>query len=86
MKTIRFCKPYPKQEEFLRSRAMYTAYGGARGGGKSEIAREKAILLCLNYPGIQVLFMRRTYPELIENHINPTRLMLDGVAAYNGSG
>lgn len=84
MKTIRFHKPYPKQIEFLRSRARYTAYGGSRGGGKSDIARAKAILLCLRYPGIQVLFMRRTYPELKENHLLPALLLLHGVAKYSG--
>ena len=26
---------YPKQEEFCKSKAKYTCYGGARGGGKS---------------------------------------------------
>ena len=48
-------KPYPKQIEFFCSTAKYTAYGGARGGGKSWSARTKAILLAFNYPGIQIL-------------------------------
>lgn len=43
-------KPYPKQIEFMMSRCRYTAYGGARGGGKSWTARLKAVLLCLTYP------------------------------------
>lgn len=85
IRKLRFYAPYPKQQEFLKARARYIGYGGARGGGKSEIARMKAILLCLKYPGVQVLFMRRTYPELKENHINPARLMLEGVAKYAGA-
>lgn len=84
MKKIQFVRPYPKQEEFLRAQTRYVAYGGARGGGKSEIARMKAILLCLRYAGIQVLFMRRTYPELKENHLLPARMLLKDIAKYSG--
>ena len=64
-------KLYPKQEEFCKSKAKYTCYGGARGGGKSFVAREKAKLLALYYPGIQILLLRRTYPELYKNHVLP---------------
>ena len=77
-------KPYPKQLEFYRSRARYTGYGGARGGGKSDVARTKAILLCLRHPGIQILCMRRTYGELKENHLIPALTMLKGIAKYAG--
>lgn len=64
-------KLYPKQEEFCKSKAKYTCYGGARGGGKSFVARIKAILLALYYPGIQILLLRRTLNELRENHVMP---------------
>lgn len=84
MGKVTFNKPYPKQEEFLRSTARYIAYGGARGGGKSDVARMKAILLCLGHPGIQVLFMRRTYPELKENHLLPAQRILGDAAKYSG--
>lgn len=80
-----FKKPYPKQAQFLRARCRYIAYGGARGGGKSHVARMKAELLCLRYAGIQVLFMRRTYPELKENHLLPTMRELNGIAQYKGT-
>ena len=33
--------------------------------------RVKAVLLCLRYPGIKVMIVRKTYPELRENHILP---------------
>lgn len=69
-------KPYPKQIEFFCSTAKYTAYGGARGGGKSWSARTKAILLAFNYPGIQILLLRRTLSELRENHVVPLRKIL----------
>ncbi len=84
MTKITFRAPYPKQRKFLMSRARYTAYGGARGGGKSHVARMKAELLCLRYAGIQVLFMRRTYPELKENHLLPAMKELNGIASYKG--
>lgn len=47
------------------------AFGGARGGGKSWAVRVKAVLLCLKHPGIKVMIIRKTYPELQENHIIP---------------
>lgn len=84
MKQLMLKKPYPKQMEFMKSRKRYTAYGGARGGGKSQVARMKAELLCLKYAGIQVLFMRRTYPELKENHLLPAMKELNGIAKYSG--
>ena len=64
-------KLYPKQKEFCLSRKKYTCYGGARGGGKSYVVRKKAILLALNYPGVQILLLRRTLNELRENHVIP---------------
>lgn len=45
--------------------------------------RVKALLLALNYPGIRILIVRRTYPELINNHINILRQMTAGIAKYN---
>ncbi len=79
---IRFHKPFPKQADFLRSQVRYTAYGGSRGGGKSDVARNKAILLCVKWAGIQILFMRRTFPEINENHLLPCLRILNGVAQY----
>lgn len=70
--------PTEKQREFFLSDAKFTAYGGARGGGKSFALRYKLILLCLCYPGIRVLLIRRSYPELRENHIRPLCEILCG--------
>ena len=64
-------KPNPKQSEFFASRAKYTAYGGARGGGKSWALRRKLAALCLRYPGISCLLVRRTMAELKTNHLIP---------------
>ena len=75
--------PNPKQAEFFLSRTKYTAYGGARGGGKSHAIRWKATLGALKKSGIKILIIRRSYPELKENHILPLMEILNGLAKYN---
>lgn len=45
----------------------------------------KAILMCLRYAGIKTLILRKTYQELINNHINEMRGLLHGIAKYNSS-
>ena len=55
--------------------------------------RMKAVLLCLNYPGIKCMIVRKTYPELTENHIVPLVSLLncyapnknERIASYNDS-
>lgn len=83
MKLMLEGRPNPRQAEFFASRARHTAYGGARGGGKSWAVRTKAKLLALRYPGIKILIIRRTYPELLNNHINTLIGELHGIAKYN---
>ena len=63
--------PNKKQKEFFASQAKYTAYGGARGGGKSWALRRKLVGLCLRYPGICCIIIRRSYAELEGNHVLP---------------
>lgn len=77
--------PNEKQRLALKDTHRYVGYGGARGGGKSWFVRWKATLLCLRYPGIKVLITRRTYKELLNNHIAPLLEMLHGIARYNRS-
>ncbi len=76
-------EPNGKQRDFFESTAKYTAYGGARGGGKSWAMRMKLILLALNYDGIQILLLRRTLAELRENHLLPMMSLLSGAARYS---
>ena len=71
------------QREFFLSRARHTCYGGARGGGKSWAMRKKLPLLAAKYPNLNILLLRRTLPELRENHIVPLRRDLYGVARFN---
>ena len=76
----------PKQKLFTRSRTLYTAYGGARGGGKSHVVRWKATGGALNYPGLRVLIVRHEYPELEQTMILPMqKLIPPGVATYNST-
>ena len=75
--------PSEKQKLFLKANTKHIAFGGARGGGKSWSVRTKTKLLCLRYPGIKILIVRRTYAELINNHINFLRAELNGIARYN---
>lgn len=90
MPTINFGKPNEKQKLFLLDRHKHIGYGGARGGGKSWSVRAKAVSLCYEYPGITVMIIRRTYPELIANHVKPLKAILKcgirgQLARYNDS-
>lgn len=75
--------PSEKQLLFLRDRHRHSAFGGARGGGKSWAVDYKAVRLCLRWQRIKILVVRRTFPELQNNHIEPLKAILDGVAKYN---
>ena len=72
-----------KQERFMLARRRYVAYGGARAGGKSWALRHKAVLLAINYPGIKMLLLRRTYKDLERNHVRELEPMLRGFAHYS---
>lgn len=79
-------RPNPKQEEFFKATARHIAYGGARGGGKSWAMRRKFVMLALKYDGLKLLLLRRTFPELQGNHIQPLYQELCGnppIAKYN---
>lgn len=83
-------RPSEKQKLFLTDTHKHIGYGGSRGGGKSWAVRAKAVRLALFHPGITIMIIRRTYPELMSNHIKPLRAMLkcgarDQIAKYNDS-
>ncbi len=73
----------PKQRQFFKAKARHVAYGGSRGGGKSWAMRTLFVLLALKYDGLKLLLVRRTLPELRENHLLPLMSMLYGVARYS---
>ncbi len=63
--------PNEKQRQFFASRSRFTAYGGARGGGKSWALRRKLVAMCLRYEGLRALIVRRSLDELKSNHVLP---------------
>ncbi len=76
----------PKQNLFYMSRTLYTAYGGAKGGGKTHAVRTKAVGGAVRWPGIRILIVRRTYPELQQNHIEPIlKIVPPSLATYNST-
>ena len=83
IKELNLGKPNKKQAMMFKSRKRHIGYGGARGGGKSWAVRAKAIMLAFRYPGIRIGIARKTYPELITNHINILREQLYGIVRYN---
>lgn len=85
-------QPSEKQKLFLSAKTKHIGFGGARGGGKSWVVRDKSKRLALRYgrpvpskDGIKILIVRRTYPELVNNHINFLITELNGIARYNKS-
>ena len=77
--------PNLKQQKFFQSRARFTAYGGARGGGKSWALRRKLVAMCLRYEGLRCLLVRRTLPELKSNHVIPFLKEYKGILTYSES-
>jgi phage terminase large subunit len=80
--------PNAAQEKFFLATQAHIGFGGARYGGKSWAMRRKCVMLALRYPGIQILLLRRTLPELRENHLIPLLAELgattkDGFAKYD---
>lgn len=75
--------PNLKQQTFFNAASRHIAYGGARGGGKSWAMRRKFVLLAFRYPNLQLLLLRRTLPELTENHVRPLLQELTPTVKFN---
>lgn len=63
----------PKQREALQVSDVtpVTFYGGAKGGGKSHLVRARELIRRMKYSNTKGLIVRKTYPELLANHIRP---------------
>jgi phage terminase large subunit len=57
-------KPFPRQEQFHKSKAKYRLFGGAAGPGKTKALLWEAIYQANEVAGADTLLLRRTYPEL----------------------
>jgi len=62
----------PKQKEAFKhiGKGAYIFFGGARGGGKTHGARVIMMLCAKQLPGIKIVVVRKTFPELQENFID----------------
>lgn len=60
---------HPKQWIAFTSKATEILYGGAAGSAKSHLIRVAAIMWALAIPGLQVYIFRRTYDDLVKNHM-----------------
>lgn len=76
--TLGFTPNPGPQERFLSlpDQDMDVLYGGAGGGGKSAALLALALRTCVRYPGIQVFWFRRSFPELNQS-------VLRALARYN---
>lgn len=68
----------PKQRRLLRmisdpSGPSWIGYGGSRGGAKSYAIRAVLLLRALAAPNRRLVLLRRTWPQLRENHVEPMR-------------
>jgi phage terminase large subunit len=63
----------PKQREALEKSEITPVlfYGGSKGSGKSYLVRAREVKRRLLYRGTKGLIVRKTYPELLANHIRP---------------
>ena len=74
----------PKQKEFRKSidNNYCTAFGGARGGGKSYALRNIFLLRRFEQPKSIGVIFRKSYPELFSNHIQPMLTEHPGLRTY----
>lgn len=72
-----FFVPTAKQKEVLPmiGKGYRILYGGSRGGGKSALALYAAVVAARKFPGIQIVAIRQSYPELEEVFINKLKIM-----------
>lgn len=63
----------PKQKEAFRLSLVTPVlfYGGAKGGGKSFLIRGRELFRRMKYSGTRGVIIRKTLPELWDNHIYP---------------
>lgn len=66
--------PVQQKAEQLSTEVDQLLYGGAAGGGKTEWMLWHAYEQCIKYPGLRVLGVRRTFPQLRKSLIERSLL------------
>lgn len=77
---------HEKQGIAMETQATEVLYGGAAGGGKSFLMRAVAILWCAAIAGLQVYFFRRLRDDLVKNHMEGPKGLLQLLAPWVAAG
>lgn len=77
--------PFTDRTEPQPAIADVIGYGGAAGGGKTDTMLAIAIVACLAFPGINVAYFRREFPQLegVGGAINRSLELISHLAKYN---
>lgn len=79
-----FYLPNPVAVPFHASKIPNLLFGGAAGGSKSHSARWDAYRHCFLVPGFRCIIMRRTMPELKDNHIDWANVEIQRINDFLG--
>jgi Terminase large subunit, T4likevirus-type, N-terminal len=77
-----FYLPNPVAVPYHAAKVPNLLFGGAAGGSKSHSARFDAYRHCFKIPEFRAIIMRRTFTELLRNHLDRARSEVERINAY----